>query len=178
MFPYRLRLRNATTGQINTGGAVEGGEKYGLALEASTGALDRGVERRYVYVFALDAFGNATLLFPRVTAGNVENRVPYESADSGAGFPTQIQLGRPHLFTVGPPYGVDTYVLLSTAHPIPDPGVLQFKGVRVRGASAPADDPLTRLLRTVGSTTRGEGSVAPADWSIDRLSVRSSPTPR
>ena len=76
---------------------------------------------------------------------------------------------------MGPPFGVDTYVLLSTAQPIPDPAVLEFNGVRTRGANGngAARNPLTRLLTHIGSSTRGVSAEAPADWSIERLSLRS-----
>ena len=41
---------------------------------------------------------------------------------------------RPRL-KVGPPFGVDTMILLSTAQPLPDPSVLNFEGV-ARGSDA------------------------------------------
>jgi hypothetical protein len=174
LFPYRLALKNAETGKTRTAGVVTDGEGYGLVLQARPEDVERGVECRYVYVFALDSYGNSTLLFPRASDGNVENRVPYESSGAG-GFPAEIPLGKARLFTVGPPYGVDTYVLLSTAEPIPDPSVLSFSGVRTRGSdgNGSSSNPLSRLLSHLGSSTRGVSAEAPADWSIERLSLRS-----
>ena len=173
LFPYRLALRNAATDDVRTEGPLRDGEGYGLLLRASDEDLERGVERRYVYVFALDSHGNSTLLFPRASAGNVENHLPYPSDD---GFPNKIPLGRPRLFRVGPPFGVDTYVLLSTVQPIPDPTVLEFRGVRTRGNGSGHATPLARLLARVGSASRGvPAAEAPADWSIERLTLRSVP---
>ncbi len=172
MFPYHLTLRNDKTGLAQTDGIVRGGEGFGVVLRAREEDVARGIERRYVYVFVIDSFGNSTLLFPSVSRGNAENRVPYEST-SDAGFPTEISLGKSHLFKVGPPFGVDTYFLLSTVQPIPDPTVLQFSGVRKRAGAA--DSPLARLLARVGSARRGLPAQAPADWSVDRLSLRSAP---
>lgn len=49
---------------------------------------------------------------------------------------------------VGPPYGVDTYVLLSTDEPIANPWILQWDGVR-------------------------SPHVMPAGWSIERIVIES-----
>jgi hypothetical protein len=172
LFTYRLALKNAETGETRTDGVLENGQGYGLVLRSSAADLEKGVERRYVYVFVLDSYGSGTLLFPRASAGNVENRVPYE-VSGNVGFPQEIPLGPKRLFEVGPPFGVDTYVMLSTVQPIPDPSVLQFSGVRTRGNSSPSASPLGRLLEGIGSPTRGVTAEAPVDWSIQRLSLRS-----
>jgi hypothetical protein len=154
MFPYRFALRDSETGETRTDGAVKAGEVYGLVLCARPEELERGVERRYVYVFAIDSFGDSTLLFPTASGGNVENRVPYDASGEG-GFPAEIALGKPRLFKVGPPFGVDTYILLSTVQAIPDPTVLEFGGVRKRGRGLESASPLARLFATVGSARRG-----------------------
>jgi hypothetical protein len=174
LFPYHLGLRNAKTGDIRADGVIRAGESYGLVLRAEPKELERGVEQRYVYVFNIDSFGNGTLLFPSASGGNVENRVPYESA-TAEGFRSEIKLGKSRVFEVGPPFGMDTYILLSTVQPIPDPTVLQFRGVRRRGGSSGGESSLARLLASVGSPRRGSPVEEPSDWSIDRLSVRSLP---
>lgn len=173
-FPYRLALRSAETDAPRTEGVLRQGDAYGLVLRASQEDLDRGVERRYVYVFALDAYGTGTLLFPRAASGNVENRVPFESSTT-EGFPPEIPLGPARLFTIGPPFGVDTYVLLSTVTPIPDPSVLELRGARTRGPLSTSPNPLERLLQAVQEGTRGTPVAMPSDWSIDRLTLRSVP---
>ena len=73
---------------------------------------------------------------------------------------------------VTPPYGVDTYFLLTTAEPIADPWVLQWDGIRgerPRGRTA-----LERLLAATSSATRSPTSiVTPVEWSIERVIVES-----
>jgi hypothetical protein len=169
-FPYQLALRNSRTGEIRVKGAIFERESYGLVLRADSARLARPVDIRYVYVFALDSFGNCTLLFPRAGTGNIENRVPYESSSAT---PVEIALGRPVLFSVGPPYGLDTYVLLTSEQAIPDPDGLAFEGVRTRGDLSTS--PLANLLMSIGGSTRGPQPIIPADWSLHRMFIRSSP---
>ncbi len=47
-----------------TAETVKEGEQFRFMLRASEDSLKRGVEKRYVYVFVMDSFGNSTLLFP------------------------------------------------------------------------------------------------------------------
>ena len=77
---------------------------------------------------------------------------------------------------VGPPYGVDTMILLSTAQPLPDPSVLNFEGV-ARGATRGASNPLQQLLSRASSGSRGLGAEVevPTDWGIQTQSLRSVP---
>jgi hypothetical protein len=170
-FPYTLALKNSRTGEIKTSGTIVERESYGLVLRTDTSLAHGPVERRYVYVFAMDSYGNSTLLFPHAGAGNIENRIPYNDA---GGAPIEIPLGRPALFTVGPPFGLDSYVLLTSEQAIPDPDGLAFEGIRTRGTE-PAS-PLASLLTSLGSATRGPQLIAPADWSLQRMFIRSSRT--
>ncbi|HUR79317.1 MAG TPA: hypothetical protein VM733_01030, partial [Thermoanaerobaculia bacterium] len=109
--PYRLALQRAD-GAVVAGSTLAGQSRYTLALRATTA---RTTGRRYVYAFVIDSSGAGTLLFPR--DGSVENDV------SGAA-PELVQ------FEVAPPYGVDTYILLITDEPLPNPWVLTWEGVR------------------------------------------------
>jgi hypothetical protein len=135
-------------------------------LQAEEAALKRGVEKRYVYVFSLDSFGNSTLLFPLKAQGVVENRVPIDTPP-----PAEIPLGT--RFEIGPPFGVDTYILLTTREPISEPEVLEYQGIRTRGKEP--ETPLGRLLYRIGSETRGQKLLTPVDWSIAALSLKSMP---
>ncbi|HEX7152513.1 MAG TPA: caspase family protein [Thermoanaerobaculia bacterium] len=88
-----------------------GGQSYELFLH--------GNPERFVYVFATDSSGHSTLLFPE--RGSVENRhVAPKLCD----------------FTVAPPYGNDTFYLLTTDEPLPNPWVLQWDGVRAPFAAS------------------------------------------
>jgi hypothetical protein len=131
--PYRLRIRDARTRQIVE--QVIGNARYELVARAATTAM---TGRRHLYAFAIDPVGRSILLFPR--SGSVENRFPLTA---------EITLGQ---FEGAPPYGVDTYFLLTTDAPLPNPWILQWDGVR-----APP---------------------IPANWSIERRSVESVPPRR
>jgi hypothetical protein len=168
-FPFKLALKNSRTGEQKASGTVYERENYGLLLRADSSMLQGPVDRRYVYVFAMDSYGNSTLLFPRAGSGNIENRLPYENASST---PMEIQLGRPALFSVGPPFGLDTYVLLTSEQAIPDPDGLAFEGVRTRGEES--SSPLASLLMSLGGATRGPQPITPADWSLQRMFIRSA----
>ena len=109
--PYRLALKR-TNGAAVTGNTLIGGEHYRLALRP---APVRSTGRRFVYGFVIDSDGAGTLLFPH--GGSVENDVAGEPPDLVE-------------FAVGPPYGLDTYVLLITDEPLPNPWVLTWEGVR------------------------------------------------
>lgn len=141
--PYRLALRSARNGVLAKG-VLAGGETYDVVLQ-STEPVPARVRQRYVYVFVIDNRGASFLLFPR--RGSVENRIPFALPA-----PPEIRLGKESAFEVAPPYGVDTYFLLTTDEPLPDPWILQWDGVRTRG-------PLQRL-RT---------------WSLEKIAFESVP---
>jgi hypothetical protein len=106
--PYRLAI-------------VRNGATYSLELRAAPAATP--VKPRFYYAFAIGSRGDGVLLFPR--RGSVENRFPL-SADAP---PAQIPLPG-SAFRLAPPYGVETYFLLSTEEPLPNPWVLEFEGAR------------------------------------------------
>jgi hypothetical protein len=121
-------------------------------------------ERRWVYVLDIDCHGKGSLLYPRDLA---ENQFPSD-ADSGLQF---VLPGSPTL-RIGPPYGVDTMVMLSTAQPLPDPYALEFEGVATRGDAA-GGSPLAKLLTNASRGTRGASGPVPTDWGIDLLTLHS-----
>lgn len=122
-------------------------------------------ERRWVYVLDIDCHGKGSLLYPRDLA---ENQFPSD-ADTGLAF---VLPGAPTL-RIGPPYGVDTLVMLSTAQPLPDPYALEFEGVATRGGVDPS--PLDRLLTDTSRGMRGEPAAIPTDWGLDLTTLRSVP---
>jgi hypothetical protein len=125
------------------------------------------LQPRYYYIFGIDSFGASKLLYP--IFGSVENRFP--TAQDGTNPLSAIQV---RSITVKPPYGVDTYFLVSTDESIPNPLVLQWSGVRTRG---PKGETLLEdlLSRTGGSSRSMDGDPVPAKWSIDHLVFESIP---
>ncbi|HKQ61124.1 MAG TPA: caspase family protein, partial [Candidatus Polarisedimenticolaceae bacterium] len=172
-FPYTLALKNQATGEYRTDGTLLDGESYRLVLRADPAQLS-AVERRFVYVFVLDRDGNSTLLFPRRGQGNVENRLPVP-AEGSEGWPAEIPLGG--TFKIGTPYGVDTYIVLTSHDALPDPDVLQVQGV-TGGASRGGQSPLARLIQGVNGASRGVSYETPTDWSLQRVSLESRQKPR
>ena len=171
-FPYHLRLnvddggkKSAVTGRT-TGGAVREKSTIKVSLEAD--GNPNVSEARYVYVFAIDSHGNGVLLYP--TGEKVENRYPLADPP-----PKEIPL--PITVSVVPPFGVDTYYLLTSREQIPDPYVLEWSGVRRRGLTRGAASPLQSLLARVGTRTRGFQPDPPTDWDIEHISVKSIPLP-
>jgi hypothetical protein len=171
-FPYHLALRNATTGQLHAEGPAREGDRFGLVLSLDE-TLARGTAvQRYVYVFALDGAGKTTLLFPGVSSGSVENHLPASLAQ-GDTLPKQIALGPRELFAIGPPFGTDTYLMVTSETALPDPAVLEGDAVASRSLERTSADPLSRLLGAASIGQRGLSVTTPTDWSIERLMVRS-----
>ncbi len=139
------------------------GDQLKMALESN----DRVVEKRWVYVLDIDCHGRGTLLYP---INYTENQFP-NAADSGRQF---LLPGAPTL-RIGPPYGVDTLILLSTAQPLADPYVLNFEGVASRGTRG-GHSPLERLLTQTSGGTRGFSGEVPTNWGIGVITLRSVPT--
>jgi Caspase domain len=169
-FPYLLALKNADTGTLKTTGPLKDGEIYGLVLKANRKRLE-GVEekqKRYVYVFSIDNHGKSTLLFPPKTRSNSENYFP-----AANNWPMEINLGKKKLFAIGSPFGMDTYVLLTTAEAISNPNVLEFQGVHKGGFRGHFKTPLERLLYITGSAVRGAAGTTDMNWSIQRLHILS-----
>jgi hypothetical protein len=159
--PYRLALRRAKTRALVTDGALIGDEAYELVLRMTASRTQR-VRPRYFYAFVIDSHGTGTLLFPQ--AGSVENRFPDAA-------PPDIPLGEPGSFEVAPPYGIDTYFLLTTDEPLPNPWILAWDGVRTPAAPTA----LEKLLMLTDAGTRAGPLATSATWSIERLVFESVP---
>jgi len=138
------------------------GDQMKLALRST----DRVVERRWVYVLDIDCHGQGSLLYPLNYA---ENQFP-SAADLGR----QFELPGARTMRVGPPFGVDTLIMLSTAQPLPDPNALNFEGAATR-ASRGLDSPLEKLLNNASSGTRGISGEVPTNWGITTMTIHSIP---
>ncbi len=141
---------------------VHQGDELKMALTSSERVLDR----RWVYVLDIDCHGQGAVLYP---TGNAENQFPNDS-----GSIRQFFLPGAPVLRVGPPYGVDTLILLSTAQPLSDPYALNFEGVAARGTRG-AESPLEKLLTQTSGGTRGLSSDVPTTWGIGITTVHSIP---
>jgi hypothetical protein len=144
------------------GSPVRQGDQFNMALHST----DRVIERRWVYVLDIDCHGKGSLVYPLDYA---ENQFPSD-ADNGR----QFVLPGARTLRVGPPYGVDTFILLSTAQPLPDPYALNFEGVATRGTRG-VDSPLEKLLANTSGGTRGFSGEVPTNWGIALTTMRSVP---
>jgi len=172
-FPFGLALKNFNTGLLVTEGSgkLTEGESYFPVLLANRDIGKKKIEPRYVYVFIIDRDGRGTLLFPLPDQANSENRFPV-AVDSN---PTEIPLGKTSPFLITPPFGLDTYFLLTSNEPIDSPDdVFTFRGVR-RDRTGGTMSPLKKLLLRAGLRDSGDSNVTPTQWSIERLSIQCRP---
>jgi len=159
-FRYQLAARRARDGRLVTDGeSIIGDEKYELVLRVNA-PPPAHIPKRYIYAFVIDSSGKSTLLFPPPSSGSVENRFEPKPTD------TEIPLGEDSWFAAGPPYGVDTYFLLATADPLPNPSILEWDGVR-------APEALTPLEQLLVHDSRAIGVAVPTKWSIAKTTFES-----
>ncbi len=170
-FPYRLSLRKVGTSDSlrDRESQTHQGERYKVWLTASA-AIKGDIPPRWIYVLAIDRDGDIQVLIPS-GEGNTGNQVPLDTP------PAELQLtSQPYDFEIGGPYGLDTYILLTSADPI-DPRVLSASGVRSRSANHEGANPLANLLSSLGASGRSRDAAkaapVPITWSIERLTVRS-----
>ena len=171
-FPYRLALKRvdatANANGLIQDGSVREGETYGLVLKAE-GKPTAATPRRWVYVLAIECSGEGVLLYPRSGEGNF---LPERGPGSPA-WPTEIDLtGKTGEFTIGSPFGVDTYVLLTTADQIADLSAFNFSGVLQATRGGPRS-PLAQLLGNASANTRGVNPAVPVNWSVQYMPIRS-----
>ena len=183
-FPYHLAFRQIVDdklGDFKDAGDFKEGEQYKLYLRADPAALAArdSLAPRWVYVFVIDHFGDSTRVFPPPNRGNENNRLPYAQLGDKPNFQPLIPLtGDSPIadFSIDAPFGVDTYFLLTSDNAIDNPEVFNFEGVRTEAGTRGAADPLTDLLSSTSSMTRGINLRAiPALWSIETLTHRSVP---
>ncbi len=116
--PYHLALqRESDHAAAEDKAKSYRGDGYQMMLQARG---DTRASSRWVYVLAIDCQGNGQLMFPAQGGGN---RYPQEG-----GRLEQIALPGAR-FRITPPFGTDTYVMLSTSTQLSNPDVLNFEGV-------------------------------------------------
>ena len=149
-------------------GTVVDGDTYGLALRLE-GKITASTPRRWVYVLAIECNGEGQLLYPLSGEGNF---LP-EKSPTPSGWPTEIDLsGKNGTFTIGSPFGIDTYILLTTADQIADLSAFNFSGVLQSTRGGPKS-PLAQLLGNASANTRGVNPSVPVNWSVQYMPIRS-----
>ena len=181
-FPYHLafrRVANGALGEFKDSGDLREGEEYKLYLRADPAALAGrdSLAPRWVYVFIIDHNGDGTRIFPPPNRGNEGNRLPYAQVGKKPDFQQLIPLTGDSPtpdFGISAPFGVDTYFLLTSDTAIDNPEIFNFEGVRSDTGTRGAADPLTDLLASTSSPSRGVNVRAvPAVWSIETATRRS-----
>jgi len=167
-YPYALALRRPGADKPETPAALAEGETWELVL--TRGATTQAIPSRYVYVLIIDSGGGGTLLFPPAGQGNVENYLPRPKEAP----PELVKLTDINIL---PPFGLDTYLLVTSNEPLLALSQVNWTGVlsRSRGTAPGEVSPLEALLARTGSRTRGAGSVAPSGWSVRQLTLPSVP---
>jgi hypothetical protein len=163
---YTLSMIRASGEGPSVAGQPDQPARQGDLLRMALQSEDRVIEKRWVYILDIDCHGKGTLLYPLDYA---ENQFP-SAADTGH----QFVLPGARALRIGPPYGVDTLILLSTAQPLPDPYALNFEGVASRGTRG-MESPLQMLLSNTSGGTRGFSGEVPTNWGISLTTIRSIP---
>ncbi len=175
-FPFRLALKRVDSiandkqsdRRIIQDGTVVEGDTYGLVLRAE-GKITASTPRRWVYVLAIECSGEGQLLYPRSGEGNF---LPEKGPDAKA-WPAEIDLsGTSGAFSIGSPFGVDTYILLTTADQIADLSAFNFSGVLQATRGGPKS-PLAQLLGNASANARGINPAVPVNWSVQYMPIRS-----
>jgi hypothetical protein len=175
-FPYHLALKKI--GQAATAkagnkayiqdGTVAEGETYELVLRAE-GKITAATPRRWVYVLVIDCSGKGQLLYPKSGEGNF---LPEKAPDAKA-WPAEINLSASvGTLDIESPFGVDTYILLTTADQIADLSAFNFSGV-VQATRGGPKSPLAQLLGNASANSRGGNPAVPVNWSIQYMPIRS-----
>lgn len=166
-FPYKLAVVELQSKRVLAETEpLRVGRRYQLALFAD--AIGARPRPRYVYIFSLDREGSCELLVPASDSSNVENYVP-DVRPGGDPAPKQVAVGGG--FSVAPPLGRDTLILVTTATPIATPSAFCASSDE-RAGSTTAGDALTQFLFGLSRDTRTQSAV-PGSWSVQRLTMDS-----
>jgi len=162
-FPYALTLvRTSDQKPAEDGSQTHENEEFSLALKQLAATYPKP---RWVYVLGIDCEGSGQKMWPLTGPGG---KFPTDNGNLDT-------IPLPGMkFTISDPFGTDTYLLLTTSTPLPDPDVLNFDAV-VRGGTRGLSTPLQDLLETTSSGTRGVPGEAPTDWSLQMVQMHSQP---
>jgi len=177
-FPYSLALRKPGSNANVRGGMLTEGDEYKLFLQVDPKYAGQTIPRRFVYIFVIDRKGKGTLVAPRLAVGNAGNHLPKAPNDN-----TSTAIAAPlipvtdelHDLTISEPFGIDTYILISTREEVQNLNVFNFDGVQsTRSAKGPSDNPLEELFGGCGDSRGVLVARAPTEWSIERITFQSA----
>jgi hypothetical protein len=176
-FPYRLALQNRITRERKTENAVvHDDEEYNFVLYADPAVLRAMtvVDKRYVYVLGLNPHGEIGVFYAP-DADALVSKVPALPAGvEDARVPDQFLVGSTDVgVRIRPPFGVDTYILITSNEPLDYIRANAQEGVR--GQRTVRRSTGLEVLLEGGTRRRGEPLSTPPDWSIQRLQVVSAP---
>ena len=163
-FDYSLGLQRVKDKNLATeGAATREDERYSMVLN---GSVDYSGPARWVYVLGIDCQGAGQLMWPREGPGG---KFPTENGRL-ATIPLQGMT-----FRITPPFGTDTYILLTTPTQLGDPTVLDFEGAVKNGTRGVGASALEQLLGSTSSGTRAASVSTPTNWSIQVVQMHSQP---
>jgi len=187
-FPYHLALRRKSDKAFLENATALADDEFELLLESDAPVLSEVnrdtsevkfftrtgdstpsiITPRWVYILTVDCTGEGQLLYP---FNGIENKYPREGIGdfSHIVLPVKDSEGNNIKLLIGPPFGTDTYVLLTTNEPLPDPLALNFKGA---GARKGPSSPLQNLLQSGSRKSRG---VMPTEWGVQYIRLTSQP---
>jgi hypothetical protein len=163
-FPYNLRLADAS-GKLLTGTDVPRNADLHFVLAADK-PIPLSTPQRWVYILDIDCTGAGNLLLGRYS----DKKVP----DLGVTDP-QKSFDNPKIDFKDPPFGRETFILLTTSQPLDDPSVLNFKAALSENNTRGPGSPLQQLLESTSHATRGVDPALPPDWSVEYLQVQPVP---
>lgn len=168
-FPFELALKNASDGKYLSSGTVYNGEKFSLVLTSTKERLKKWTGKsRYIYVFIIDVNGKSQQIFPSQNTGNEGNKLPNKTYD----YEEEIPLGQ-ITFSISPPFGVDSYFLVTSDEAINNFQAFNSDGVVTVNNTRGGSD-LDKLLNTVGCGSRGiTQNATPLNWSVQKLLIKS-----
>lgn len=173
-FPYQLALKRVSDGAAVREGKLTQGEIYDFTLVADPAKFSPGLHRQFVYVFALYCDGKAHLWFPQSGTSGEQNRLPWLAPGEDR-WQTEIPLNLKPRLQITPPFGQDTYFMVTSEEKIMDLSVFEFEPVVTRGEGRGPGNSVASILRGLSSTTRGGGYSPSTEWSIQRLTFQSVP---
>lgn len=186
VFPYRMSslIDSYTDEQIALGDTIRWKRNYRVVLTLDQQVLDEQRAGRtdgstptqwFYYVFAIDCTGASGLYLGRRN----EARVDMLAQD----LPESIVLGRSgSLFMSSQsckeqPYEADQFFLLATTDQLPDPFILQWKGVGTNSKTRARGSQLGNLLASMSNGQRGtDGTPNPSGWWLSKVTVTSGPS--
>ncbi len=174
-YPYSLVLVNGKKQIVQPGEKMIEEQEYHFALKLdSANAPSSRIIPRYCYIFTIDATGQMTLFYPSEEYGAESNLIKYIPGSSPM-LMNVLPVNDSINFTIGPPFGNDTYFLLTSDVAV-STSVFKSKGVMTRGIKG-TKGPLDDLLMDNGAQTRAPKPKPPVvtHWSIQKFTFQSLP---